>query len=77
MNRADVHHAHAAARLLRLPEVRHLTGLSTSTLYALMADGTFPRPVKLTERSVAWPERLVADWISTRLSAVPAAGGAT
>lgn len=69
MNRAHVRHAQVATRLLRLPEVRYMTGLSTSTLYALMADGAFPRPVKLTERRcVAWPEFLVAEWIADRLA---------
>lgn len=62
-----------SVRLLRLPEVRNRTGLSTSTLYALMQAGAFPRPVKLTARSVAWPENLVADWIAARLAAANAA----
>ncbi len=73
MNRADVHIAHAKARLLRLPEVRHLTGLPTSSLYALMQSGRFPRPVRLTKRSVAWNEILVMEWISARLAADDAA----
>lgn len=60
-------------RLLRLPEVRHRTGLATSSLYALMAEGEFPRPVKLTERSVAWPEHLVSDWVAARIAANSAA----
>lgn len=60
-------------RLLRLREVRSMTGLSQSALYALMAEGRFPRPVKLTERSVAWPENLVAGWIADRLNAANAA----
>ena len=56
------------SKLLRLPEVRDRTGLPTSTLYAMMADDKFPRPVKLSVRSVAWDESLVADWIQTRLA---------
>ena len=56
------------AKLLRLPEVRTRTGLPTSSLYALMADGKFPRPVKLSARSVAWDETLVSEWIGTRLA---------
>jgi prophage regulatory protein len=60
-------------RLLRLREVRSMTGLSQSALYALMKDGQFPRPVKLTERSVAWPESLVAEWITARLAAAKTA----
>ena len=60
-------------RLLRLPEVRRLTGLATSSIYAEMQAGKFPRQVKLTERSVAWPENLVADWIAARLASNPGA----
>lgn len=59
-------------RLLRLPEVRRLTGLPTSSLYALMQSGQFPRPVRLTQRSVAWPEILVSDWLAARIAAGPA-----
>lgn len=68
-----MNNSHPTPRLLRLPEVRSMTGLPTSSLYALMADGAFPRPVKLTERSVAWPENLVTDWIAARLDAASAA----
>lgn len=53
-------------RLLRKPEVLHLTGLATSTLYSYMSAGRFPRPVKVGARSVAWPEEAVLDWIASR-----------
>lgn len=53
-------------RLLRRAEVLHLTGLPNSTLYAYMAKGRFPRPVKLGVRSVAWPEEAVLAWIASR-----------
>lgn len=56
-----------ATRLLRLSEVRHLTGLSQSSLYAEMQAGRFPRPLKLTRRSVAWRENQIAEWISERV----------
>jgi prophage regulatory protein len=32
-------------RLLRLPEVKHLTGLSKSTIYARIAEDSFPRQI--------------------------------
>ena len=53
-------------RLLRRAEVLHLTGLPNSTLYALMAKGRFPRPVKIGARSVAWTEESIVDWINSR-----------
>jgi predicted DNA-binding transcriptional regulator AlpA len=40
--------------LMRRMEVQRETGLSRSTIYKRVKDGTFPAPVKLGERSVAW-----------------------
>ncbi|MBI6630454.1 helix-turn-helix transcriptional regulator [Pontibaca salina] len=33
--------------ILRLPSVLHITGLSRTTIYAMMAVGTFSDPIKL------------------------------
>lgn len=57
-------------RLLRLPEVRKMTGLGTTKIYELEAQDPpqFPRRVKLTPRSVAWPESEVALWIEARIA---------
>jgi prophage regulatory protein len=54
--------------VLRLPEVRRRTGQSTSTIYAAMAAGTFPRPIKLSAGCVGWVEREVGDWILARVA---------
>ena len=41
-------------QLLRKPEVQHMVAnMSNSTLYYLMSNGDFPKPVKLGKRSVA------------------------
>ena len=54
-------------RLLRRPEVLHLTGLSgPSALKRAIAEADFPRPVKLTARSIAWRQSAVVEWIATR-----------
>ena len=52
------------ARILRLPEVLELTGLSKASVYRLMGAGTFPAPRQLGPRAVGWPEGLIAEWIS-------------
>jgi prophage regulatory protein len=39
---------------LRLPEVKAVTGLSKTSLYALMKEKNFPAPVRLGPRAVAW-----------------------
>ena len=54
-------------RLLRLPEVLAMIGLSRATVYRLMDKGAFPRPVQLTERAVGWRATDVTTWISSRM----------
>lgn len=51
-------------RLLRLPEVLDTTGLRTTAIYARAKAGLFPPPIKLTQRSSAWPESEVTSVIS-------------
>jgi prophage regulatory protein len=52
--------------ILRRPEVEQTTGLSRSTLYAMMADGAFPRPVKLGKRAVGWRASDITAWLESR-----------
>lgn len=51
---------------LRRPAVEEITGLSRSAIYALMARGEFPRPIKLTGKAVAWPESAIRQWLESR-----------
>ena len=53
-------------RLLRRDEVLRLTGLSKSTLNKMVKAGTFPAPVRIGTRAVAWRESEVLEWIQTR-----------
>ena len=54
-------------RLLRRPEVLHITGLScASSLKRAIAEAGFPRPVRLTARSIAWRQSAVFEWIESR-----------
>ena len=49
-------------KLLRLPEVESLTGLKKSTIYAGLAARSFPAPVRLSNRAVAWRSSDIAAW---------------
>ena len=49
-------------QLLRLPAVLQATGLSRSTLYRMVAEHTFPAPVRLAKRAVAWRQEGVRQW---------------
>ncbi len=51
--------------LLRLPAVRQRIGLSTATIYRRIAEGTFPRPLKVGAQSVAWIEAEIQQWLRT------------
>lgn len=47
-------------------EVKRLTGLSRSTIYAYEKDGKFPKRTAFTPRSVRWEESEVIQWIAER-----------
>jgi prophage regulatory protein len=53
----------------KLRQVMVMTGLSKSHLYALAQKGEFPKPIKLSERSSAWVEAEVQDWIEAKIAA--------
>ena len=54
---------------LRLRGVRAVTGLSKSSLYALIRGNSFPAPVRIGPRSVAWVESEVKEWAAERVYA--------
>jgi prophage regulatory protein len=49
--------------ILRRPDVEKRCGLSRSTIYQLMTEGRFPRPVRLGKRAVGWRESDIAKWL--------------
>ncbi len=51
-------------RILRLSAVLWKTGLPKSGLYRLIKEGSFPKQVPLTPRSVGWRESEVERWIA-------------
>ena len=55
-------------RILRLAVVIESTGLARSTIYKLIGEGAFPKPVPLVGRSVGWLESEVNDWIIGRIA---------
>jgi len=54
-------------RMLRRKEVEAITGRSRSAIYEGIAAGTFPKPVKIGSRAVAWPESVIRYWIAERM----------
>lgn len=56
-----------ANAVLRLPLVKARTGLSRSTIYLRIAEGSFPRPVSLGARAVGWLESDIEQWLTSRV----------
>lgn len=50
-------------RILRLKAVLDRTGLSRSTLYRKVQDGTFPKQVRIAARCAGWRESAVNAWL--------------
>ena len=49
-------------RLIRREEVQEMCGISRSELYRQVADGRFPRPVRVGLRAVRWWQSEVEAW---------------
>jgi prophage regulatory protein len=54
--------------LLRTKDVCAVTGMARPTLYQAMAEGLFPRPIKLGEKSSAWPASEVNAVLAARIA---------
>ncbi len=52
--------------ILKRPAVQLRTGLSRSTIYLMMAKGSFPRPIPLGARAVGWVETEIDAWLESR-----------
>ena len=53
--------------LIRLPNVIKRAGISRSTIYNLIKEGSFPSPIRLGERSIAFIESEIDDWIDSKI----------
>ena len=50
-------------RILRRTEVEEIVGISRSTLYSMVAEGRFPRPIRIGRRAVGWRWSHVKSWL--------------
>ncbi|QIG79343.1 helix-turn-helix transcriptional regulator [Stakelama tenebrarum] len=58
-------------RILRLEAVLERTGLSRSTMYRKMHDGSFPKSIQISDRCIGWRQSAIDAWMRspTRYSA--------
>jgi prophage regulatory protein len=53
--------------LLRRKQVESRTGLSRSSIYKMISEGNFPKPIPLGAKAVAWVDYQVDHWIATKI----------
>ncbi len=56
-------------KILRLPALKELTGLSRSTLYLRISKNEFPAPISLGGRAVGWLEEDIENWLAEKIEA--------
>jgi prophage regulatory protein len=56
-------------RIIRRPQVESLTGLSRSTIYRRMEEGSFPKSISIGGRLQGWTESSVQGWIEKQIKA--------
>ena len=59
----------SAAQILRLTQVKALTGLSKTSLYQLIKQGKLKKPIRLGVRSVGWLQTDIEEFIAERVKA--------
>jgi prophage regulatory protein len=55
-----------AQRILRLAEVAKRVGLGKSSVWAMVKDGRFPAPKRLSQRAVGWSSAEIDSWLMSR-----------
>ena len=54
-------------KIVRLPKVKEMTGLSRSSIYLRISENTFPKQINLGGRAIGWLESDIQDWINQRI----------
>jgi prophage regulatory protein len=57
-----------AMRFLRINEVRERIGLGRTSIYKMVNEGTFPKPVRVLGKKVAWIDSEVDEWMMQRIA---------
>jgi len=53
--------------ILRRKKLEKRVGLSRSTIYQKIQDGSFPKPINLGPRAVGWIENEIDDWLMDQI----------
>ena len=55
-------------KILKLKDVAEMTALSSSTIYRLMANNSFPKQVKLSDRAIGWVDSEIKEFIQEKIA---------
>ena len=61
-------------RIIRMGTVRYRTGLSRSTIYRKIAEGTFPAQLKISINGTGWRESDIDRWVANPVAWRPGRG---
>lgn len=53
-------------RILKLEEVKKMTGLSRSSIYRFIEEGTFPKQINIGIRATGWISMDIENWIKSK-----------
>lgn len=56
-------------KFIRLRAAKDQSGLSRSSIYLKMKDGSFPKSISLGVRAIGWLESDIQDWVESRVAA--------
>ncbi len=54
-------------KFLKIKDVITITGLSRSSIYSFINQGTFPKQVQISARSVRWVDSDIEQWMNQKL----------
>lgn len=58
----------SSIRLIRMPEVLSKTGFKKSWIYLLVSNNSFPKPIKVGARAIAFVEAEIDEWVEERIN---------
>ncbi len=61
------HQTNFAPTILRRRQVEARTGLSRSTIYLRISQGSFPGSISLGARAVGWVDSEISDWLDRQI----------
>ena len=54
-------------KIIKMNAVKQITTFSSTTIYRLIKKGSFPKQIKLSEKSSGWIEQEVIDYLNDRV----------